>query len=230
MSTGLTPSAEAKLLEWKSCALGLLAKAAEKGFDQRDCETLSHLLDATRSFFGYRSFARMSQDIGVSARVVADRAKRPQFTPSLFNYQRTLSGLVRVFDRALTNGNIDAGDAKIDLRAEWRPVPSSLREKMFHVSDLLATIVTQLRGINDNTFLSDGFEEVDKEYLIQLLETTLTILRAPMVEVGLLKRSARWLGHLSSKAADRVTMAALGAAASEGAHELLGVIFKMHGS
>ncbi len=228
MHTGLTPSAEIRLLDMKSRALGLLAKAAESGFGEEDCLALGDIIVSAKSFFRYSSFAKMAADVGVSTRVLSDRAKRPRIAPSLFNYQRTLSGLVRICDQVLLGLEPELPETSRPSPAEWLLVPPSLRMKTAHVSELLSSIILQLRGVNDPGALADGLEEVDKAHLISLLETTLVVLKAPMVEAGLLKRSAKWLGHLGTKAADRASMAALGALATEGAHELIKIISGLH--
>jgi hypothetical protein len=224
ISGQLTPSAEATLLGWQREALTLLEKAPKDGFDENDCKKLGRIARDVRVFLGYKSIARMASDLGVSAKVLSDRMKHPIFPPSLFNYQRTLSGLVSLIDKTLFDGDHDAKTPISGAIIEWRTVPSSLREKASLLSELFTDIVRQVRAINDISTLSDGFDQADKNYVISLLETTLALLKAPMVEIGLLKRTATWLKRFSANAGEKAALTALGAVAGEGAHQLLNLI------
>jgi hypothetical protein len=228
MRQNLTPTAEVTLLNLKRRASELLAKAPQDGFTDADCARLSKIIEETKSFFGYRSYARMATDVGVSARVLTDRAKRPRVAPSLFNYQRTLDGLIQIYAQTLAEGFPDFPDKNDSPNAQWTVVPITHRAKIAHISDLLSSVILQLRRINDDSSLSDGFNDLDKAHLIEILETALVVLKAPMVEIGLLKRSAKWLAHVGRTVGDRASMAALGAAAAESSKELIQFIMGLH--
>jgi hypothetical protein len=87
---------------------------------------------------------------------------------------------------------------------EWRSVPRArdVKDKIAEVSRLLDNIISGVKRPNispDGQYLSD----VERQQLIAVLETTLAILRAPVVERGLLLKARDMLQKASVKAGER---------------------------
>lgn len=95
------------------------------------------------------------------------------------------------------------GGQTLDIAAEgWRYVgPSSeLKAKIAALSSLLESIIVRVSGSNlppDQQALT----ELERNQLIAILETALAVLKAPMLERGLLKRLRKSLGATAAKAA-----------------------------
>ena len=211
----------------RTTGLRLAEKALVDGFNESDLKTLSMLINEVKRYFGYPSYAKLARDVGVSSRVLLDRAKRPLVAPLLFNYQRTLQGLIRICDEGLGEDEGSLPPSLQSLKAQWIPAPESLREKMQFVSVMLADIVVQLRGRNDGESLEELLDPVGRAQLIAALETSLEILKTPLVEVGLLGKVARWLGSLAKSSVDRGVSVAVGVLAAEGAQELIKLIAEL---
>jgi hypothetical protein len=224
MRASLTPTSEAKLLELRRLAAALLAKAPQTGFNRQDRNTLSKVIQETKRFFGYSSYTKMAADVGVSSRVLLNRAKRPEETPSLFYYQRTLHGLICLIDHALADGEEDVPEAIKGRHAEWLPVPVSMQSKVSLIGELVADVVVHLRTANDLSAFDDVVNPINRAQLIAILETTLAILKAPLVEVSLLKRSSRWLFRVGKVATDKGFTAAIGSLAGEASKEIIKLI------
>jgi hypothetical protein len=87
---------------------------------------------------------------------------------------------------------------------EWRSVPRTrdVKDKIAEISRLLDDIIGGVKRSNnspDSRYLSD----VERQQLIAVLETTLAILRAPVVEKGLFLKARDMLQKASVKAEER---------------------------
>ncbi|MHB2211680.1 hypothetical protein [Methylobacterium sp. CM6257] len=100
----------------------------------------------------------------------------------------------------------------LDIAAEgWRYVgPSSeLKAKITALSSLLDSIILRVEGSNmppDQQALT----QLERNQLIAMLETALAVLKAPMLERGLLKRLRKTLGNTAAKAAETEAEQGLG--------------------
>nr|WP_049961971.1 hypothetical protein [Methylobacterium sp. B34] len=93
----------------------------------------------------------------------------------------------------------------------WRlVVPSNdLKAKIAALSSLLDSIISRIEGSNappDQQVLT----QLERNQLIAILETALAVLKAPMVERGLLKRLKQTLGNTAAKAAETEAEQGLG--------------------
>jgi hypothetical protein len=87
---------------------------------------------------------------------------------------------------------------------EWRSIPRErdVKDKIAEISRLLDDIITGVKRPNnspDSQYLSD----VERQQLIAVLETTLAILKAPVMEKGLFLKARDMLQKASVKAEER---------------------------
>jgi hypothetical protein len=176
-----------------------LSRAPMEGFGKYEIDYLAAAIPRIQDRLGYPSLSALAGDVGVSARVLADRTGKYPSPPRLYNYQRILQGLMDLCDRFLAE---NAMETPIEFRgypADWRPVPPSMAGKFAEVGNLLAEIVIEIRGRNDTADLDRIIDPVRRAQLIAALETALAVLKSPMVEVGLLQRVQKILKGLAKK-------------------------------
>lgn len=104
---------------------------------------------------------------------------------------------------------------------EWRfvQIAPGTKTRIAAISALLDTIIVRLAKTNlpaEEQVLS----EIERAQLIAILETALQILKAPIMEPGMLKKAQDSLKRLASKTAEKQAETGLGSAASEGARQL----------
>ncbi len=215
MGGNLSAESRRKITALRETALSLTEDALTNGFNTDDLKTLAVTIDAIRMLFGYRSYARMAKEVGVSSRVLLDRVKRYEHPPSLFNYHRTIQGLIRICDRSLNDETEGLPDSLRSARIGWFPIPEHLHGKVVLVCELLSQIAVQIRGKNEQPSIADLLDPIDKAQLMATLETVLVLLKAPLVEVSLLRRLSRWLLSVGKSAATHGTAMAIGVLADE---------------
>ncbi len=104
---------------------------------------------------------------------------------------------------------------------------SRAKEIITAVSELLEEAVLRAKSNNlpeDHAALT----EIERAQLIAILETTLAMLRAPMVEPGLLKKTARVAQEVAQKAATTKTEEALGTGLGYLSKKLLDLIASLN--
>ncbi|WP_279482228.1 hypothetical protein [Aureimonas sp. SK2] len=111
----------------------------------------------------------------------------------------------------------------------WVPVPmgSDIRRKIEMIASLLDSIVAQVERSNAPPD-EQALTPLEKAQLIAILETTLAILKAPLVEKGMLKKAGDALGRAAGKAAEKGMqegMGTLAGVARQKIIELLGLFF-----
>ena len=109
---------------------------------------------------------------------------------------------------------------------QWIVLPhtSTIKEQITEIAILLDSIIDSARGSNlpeSERALSD----IERVQLIAILETALKLLKAPMVEKGLLKKSREGLWDVAKKTAQKRTEEGFGRLAEEGA-KLLELLIK----
>jgi hypothetical protein len=120
---------------------------------------------------------------------------------------------------------------QMTVQAEgWKLVgPSSdLKVKILALSMLLDQIIETARGSNappERQVLS----QLERAQIITILETALSLLKAPMVETGLLKKAGRMLGKVAKRAAAKEMEEGLGSLAEMAANELTDIISNLPG-
>lgn len=227
MRAELTPTSVQSLNEIRGSAWNLVEIALDNGFGERELKILGQLVHKTKKFFGYSSYAKLARDVGVSSRVLSDRVNRWQYPPSLFNYQRVLRGLIRICDRALDDYETGPPGAH-SSNATWVPLPMRLRKKATEIGELLAELILIIRGSNDPRAVDAMLGPIHKAQLIATLETALEVLKAPMVEVGLLTRTSRWLFGIGKRAGElgvKSAVAQLSDKVGKGLADLISKIF-----
>jgi hypothetical protein len=70
---------------------------------------------------------------------------------------------------------------------------SSIQSKIATITDLISIIISNVERSNLPEH-EQLLNSIEKKQLIAILETALEVLKAPMVEVGLLKKARQWLG------------------------------------
>lgn len=100
---------------------------------------------------------------------------------------------------------------------------SRAKEINVHVSELLDEVVLLAKTTNlpeDQAALTN----IERAQLIAILETTLAVLKAPMVEPGLLKKTARLAKEVAERTAKKKAEEALGAGLTHVAKRLLDLV------
>ncbi|HEX4270640.1 MAG TPA: hypothetical protein VHZ32_04605 [Rhizomicrobium sp.] len=187
------------LQETRNTLALFLNRAAMDGVGKYEVDYLSAAIPRIQAGLGYASLSALARDVGVSARVLGDRTGKYPSPPRLYNYQRIVQGLMDLCDRFLSENVLDAPIEFRGYPAEWRLVPASMAGRITEVGRLLAEIVLEIRGRNDTVEIDQIIDPVRRAQLIAALETTLAILKAPMVEVGFLQRVQKMLKGLAGK-------------------------------
>lgn len=104
---------------------------------------------------------------------------------------------------------------------EWALVqrPSNIAKQITAISCLLDNIVFQVQNSN----LPDAEQvltEIERQQLIAILETTLSVLKAPLVEKGLLSRTVDALKSTAASATEKGVQVGVGSMASEAIRRL----------
>ena len=112
---------------------------------------------------------------------------------------------------------------------EWIVLEESadIKRKIYALSEILDSIVTQLRYSNEPEE-SQALTRLERAQLIAILETTLNVLKSPMVERSMTRRAMELLGRAGEKVAEKKVQEGLGhltAKAYEGLESLAKLIF-----
>jgi hypothetical protein len=100
----------------------------------------------------------------------------------------------------------------------WVLVPTDTKLKIAALSEILDTIVVQLKGVNDPQ--QQALSEIERAQLVAVLETVLAMLKAPMAERSLLSKALAGLRRVAANALENQVEQGLGTMASEGARLL----------
>jgi hypothetical protein len=100
---------------------------------------------------------------------------------------------------------------------------TDLKVKILALSMLVESIMERVRGSNSPPN-QQALTQLERSQLITILETALSVLKAPMVEVGLLKKLKKALSGVARKAAEKQVEEGLGSLADLAASELTDVI------
>lgn len=98
-----------------------------------------------------------------------------------------------------------------------------LKTKIAAVSTLLDDII-QTASMTNLPPEMRALTDLERAQLITVLETTLSVLRAPMAEKGILAKSSRLLGGVARRVAEKEAEQALGTAAQEAGGWLADII------
>lgn len=104
---------------------------------------------------------------------------------------------------------------------EWRfvHIAPGTKTRIAAISALLDTIIVRLAKTNLPPE-QQALSQIERAQLIAILETALQILKAPIMEPGMLKKAQDGLKRLAGKTAEKQAETGLGYAASEGARLL----------
>jgi len=99
----------------------------------------------------------------------------------------------------------------------WKSITTiQVRKKISAVAACLDDVLLLVRGSNSGA--AEILTPLQRSQLIAMLETTLALLKTPMIEVGLFRRIAQWLRKIVGQAAEKEVESALGAAADHADH------------
>lgn len=115
---------------------------------------------------------------------------------------------------------------RLTVRGEgWQIVGTSpdIKIKINALSMLLEEVVLRARGTNAPPE-QQALTQLERAQLITLLETALAVLKAPMVETGLLKKVGKALGRLVKKVAEKEVEEGLGSLADMATGEIADVL------
>ena len=88
---------------------------------------------------------------------------------------------------------------------------------------LLDEVIQRTRGANVPPE-QQALTQLERAQLITILETTLAVLKAPMVETGLLKKAGKALSRVVRKAAEKKVEEGLGSLADMASNEIADVL------
>lgn len=111
------------------------------------------------------------------------------------------------------------------IAEEWKLVQptSELKAKITAISSLLDAIINQMQRSNSPPE-AQLLSEIDRAQLIAILETALLVLKAPIMEKGILKKTKEVLTRTASSAAEKGLQQGMGNAATEAARQLAELI------
>lgn len=103
------------------------------------------------------------------------------------------------------------------------PNNKAIKTKIILVSELLDQIITLIERTNlpEN---QQALSAIEKAQLIAVLETMLAMLKAPLVEKGIISKSMDILKKITKKTAEKKSQEALGRVAEEGVDLLKGIL------
>ncbi len=191
-------------------------------YNDRDLRELAAILREIRAGIAGND-TRMSEVIGISAKSIANTYSRGN-SPRYVNFVRMVSGGIELCRKAELDESIDPGLAGLFEHsgevADWRTIPKhALQRKISELASSLDEVLLLARGSNTTNELV--LTDIQRAQLIAMLETGIVLLKAPMVEVGLLRRLTKWLKGIGKRAAESEIESALGSAARH-AEDLLG--------
>ena len=144
-----------------------------------------------------RSFLR-SQDQSDLPETIRALEVKPQVPPRLQKTEMVTS------TKQATNEIVVVATAE-----RWIVRTSEMQKKIGLITSLLSSIIDQTRSSNlpeSEQVMTD----VERQQLIALLETTLNVLKSPLVEEGLLKKTGKSLKKAAASAAEKKVQIGLG--------------------
>ncbi len=141
-------------------------------------------------------------------------------SPKLHNFLRALSSVIETADERLSE--IDGEKETSDV--EWRSNPLHFDEP--RLETLQRELRDLIRHIKASNSLSD-IPELDDEWrktLISLLETVIQVLKAPLIEPSILRRTSKMLMSFSAKVGGDARAAFVGALAGTAATALTQIV------
>ena len=103
------------------------------------------------------------------------------------------------------------------------PNNKAIKTKIILISELLDQIMTLIEKTNLPES-QQALSAIEKAQLIAVLETVLAVLKAPLVEKGIIEKSISFLRKISKKTVEKKSQEALGKAAEEGADLLKNIL------
>jgi hypothetical protein len=113
---------------------------------------------------------------------------------------------------------------------EWRSVPrtSEVKTQIAQVSQILDEIVSRIQRSN-NSPAEQYLTEIERQQLIAILQTTLAVLKAPIIEKGLLLKARAALQDAAVKAGEKRVEEFVNALAGQGVGWLTDLIHHVFG-
>ncbi|HEX4156912.1 MAG TPA: hypothetical protein VHY79_00425 [Rhizomicrobium sp.] len=164
---------------------------------------------------------RMAEIIGVSAHTIS-QIYLGQNRPRYQTFMRMIDGAIALCERPKTDDDLQASlnifmepsIEEVAELAEWRMLHvCQLQKKISGPADVLEQVLFLCRGSNDASTL--GLTDIQKHQLVAMLETALATLKAPMVELSLLRRIGRWMQKVAGGAVTHGLATALEASADK---------------
>ncbi|WP_417497205.1 hypothetical protein [Maricaulis sp.] len=124
------------------------------------------------------------------------------------------------------SGPTNSGQNPIRVKAtQWAAPPTStnIKQKIFEVSALLDDIVYFVRASNQPDD-ERALTEIERTQLIAVLETALSILKAPLLEKGLLEKCRDLLKRAARRTAENKVEETLGTLADKGVDDIADLI------
>lgn len=150
-----------------------------------------------------RSFLR-SEDQSYTAKVI--QVEEPQVRSS----HRT---------ETVTSEERKTSEIEVVIAERWILKTSEMQKKIGVITTLLESIIDQARSSNlpEN---EQALSDLERHQLISLLETALNVLKSPLIEEGLLKKTGKALKKFALSTAEKKVQAGLGKLAALGGDKL----------
>jgi len=203
------------------------------GIKEREVEVSSiyRLTTVVMELLDYTSTAYVENNLGISPSILSKllRMRGSLQTHIALHTAQRLRTHLRSLDQAFPDDEVLVGETspppvpeppEIEQSAaesfamqadQWVAVPatSPMRQKIGVISTLLDSIVEQVERTNLPE-AEQALTTLEKAELITVLETTLAVLKAPMVEGGLLKRARKMLTRSAERTVEKRTQEGMG--------------------
>lgn len=211
-----------------------------------ESSSLAHISDACIEFLESGYYSEIAKRLNLPPKLVNQFVRN--FGPvtvkdatilgsKLLSYAKSLEGSISELDtsqsKATNKRELARSPNSVSFEAlrvdavQWVQVPrsNSVQELISTASTLMESIVV----LSNSSNLPDAervLTKIERAQLVAILETTLAILKAPMIEKGLLKKAGKGLGEVVEQVARKKSEAALGELATQ-AVKALGELLKL---
>ena len=193
--------------------MALRSRVSKGVYDDNDLEEFWVLVDSAGLNLR-ASNPELSERSGLGSRffssVVKDRRR-----PKLSNMQKALTGIIEIANERLAD--VDRTGMKSGPDVGW--IENPLRQDNIMAEQIQNDLKLLIEQLKSSNVLSQ-IEEIDEHYrksLINLLETTISVLRAPLIERSLIANTGESLRNLAAKVGDQASAGFVGGLAGAAA-------------
>ena len=201
-------------------AAALRSKVSKGAYDEDDLKVFWELVQ-TAGIVLRASNPEISERSGLGSEYFSSVA-RDRRRPKLVNMLKSLTGIVEIANERLAD--VERTNTSVEFLVGW--ISNPLRNDSKLADKLQADLVQLIEQLKASNSLSE-IKEIDEHYkksLIDLLETTISLLKAPLIERSLITDTGEILKKLAEKIGDHASAGFIGGLAGAAAAALLKLI------